>query len=238
MEKESSLINRMKRVEYFKNLSAQDITTIIRSGEFLHIPAETIIFHEGAPSYGLCVLLRGEIHLYSLGEEGQENIIAVIQPVIMFNEVPAIDCLPNPVSAIAFRSSLIWRVNCEDFQMGLERFPKLGLGLLPILARRNRKLISKYADLSFRPVSERLAILLLQKSENGTQVIDRGENTIQQLAAHIATNPVMISRILGDFRDAGIVETNRRKIVVRQPEALAKLASFEFDASKINVYKD
>lgn len=238
MERESSLISRMKQVEYFKKLSAQDITTIVRSGEFLHFPAETMIFQEDACSYGMCVLLKGEVHLYKVGEEGQENIMAVILPVIMFNEAAAIDCLPNPVSAVAFKSSFIWRVNCKDFQAGLERFPKLGLGLLPILARRNRKLISKYADLSFRPVSERLAILLLQISERGEKAIDRSENTIQQLAAHIATNPVMISRILGEFRDAGIVETSRQKIIILHPEELAEQASIELDKPELSILKD
>lgn len=227
MDKESSLIDRMKKVEYFNNLTTGDITTILRSGEFLRIPADSIIFHEEESCYGLCVLLRGEVHLYKLGREGQEDIIAVIKPVIMFNEVPAIDSLPNPVTALAYKTSLIWRADCKSFQEGLKRFPKLGLGLLPVLARRNRKLINKYADLAFRPVRERLAIILLVKSRQGTEEIDRGENTIQQLAAHVASNPVVISRILGEFRDLGLVESNRKFIVVKKPNELALLAHLD-----------
>lgn len=225
MEKESTLIGRMKRVEYFKNLSTRDITLILRSGEFLRISAGSTLFHEEAACFGLCVLLRGEIHLYKLGDQGQENIIAVIKPVIMFNEVAAIDCQSNPMSAIAFKNSLVWRVSCRDFHEGLERFPKLGLGLLPVLARRNRKLIAKYADLSFRPVRERLAILLLERSELGKIDIVRKENTTQQMAAHIATTAVVISRMLGEFRDKGLIECDRHQIRVIKPYELAELAS-------------
>ena len=225
METESSLIGKMKRVEYFKSLSTRDITLILRSGEFLRTTARNTLFHEESPCFGLCVLLRGEIHLYKLGSQGQENIIAVIKPVIMFNEVAAIDSQPNPVSAIAFKNSLVWRVSCEGFHEGLNRFPKLGLGLLPVLARRNRKLISKYADLSFRPVRERLAILLLEKSKLGNREIIRSENTIQQMAAHIASTSVVISRVLGEFRNEGLVECSRQSILVTNPTELAEVAS-------------
>jgi CRP/FNR family transcriptional regulator len=227
MENESSLIGRMKQVEYFKKLSTRDITMILRSGEFLRVSAGNTLFHEEAPCFGLCVLLRGEIHLYKMGNQGQENIIAVIKPVIMFNEVSAIDSRPNPISAIAFKNSLIWRVSCKDFHEGLERFPKLGLGLLPVLARRNRKLITKYADLSFRPVRERLAILLLEKSNLGSNEILRSENTTQQMAAHVASSAVVISRMLGDFRDRGLVECSRHHICVIKPYELADLASLD-----------
>ena len=238
MEKESSLINRMRQVEYFKGLSTQDIAMIVRSGEFLRVPAGTMLFQEDTPCYGLCVLLRGEIHLYKLGEEGQENIIAVIQPVIMFNEAAAIDCDPNPVTAIAYKNSFVWRVGCKSFHEGLERFPKLGIGLLPVLARRNRKLIQKYSDLSFRPVRDRLAILLLKKSDQGKDVINREENSIQQLAAHIAANPVVVSRILGELREAGLVESNRQEIVVLQPDKLANLVSLDLDQPELKPSKD
>ena len=148
MDNETSMIERMKRVEYFRKLSTRDITTILRSGQFIRKPAGDFLFLEDEPCFGLCVLLRGEIHLYKLGTEGQEDIIGVIKPVIMFNEVPAIDTLPNPVSALAYKTSLVWRTDCKSFHEGLAMFPQLGIGLLPVLARRNRRLISKYADLS------------------------------------------------------------------------------------------
>jgi CRP-like cAMP-binding protein len=236
MDKESSLIERMKKVEYFKNLSTTDILVIIRSGEFLRFNPDTTIFYEEAACYGLCVLLRGEINLYKLGTEGQENIIGVIEPVIMFNEVPAIDRQPNAVTAITTKQSLIWRVDCERFHEGLHKFPRLGLGLLPILARRNRKLIEKYADLSFRPVKERLAILLLELSSQGKKEIDRSEHTIQELAAHIASDPVVVSRILGDFRDSGLIKSDRKRIVVLEPAGLAKVALLDlFQVDKIHL---
>ncbi len=224
-----SLIERMKRIIHFQNLSERDLLTILQAGEFKRSKAGSTIFYESDPCFGLCVLLKGEVHLYKLGPEGQENIIAVIKAVIMFNEIAAIDGGANPVTAMAHKNCLVWRTDYDSFQFGLQKFPGLGLGLLPILARRNRKLIAKYADLSFRPVRERLAILLLEISKYGKRSIKRKDHTIQQMAAHTATVPVVISRTLGEFRDEGHIECSRDKVIVHHPDELAKLALLDLD---------
>jgi CRP/FNR family transcriptional regulator len=224
-----SLIEKMKRIIHFQNLSESDLLTILQAGKFKRYSPGSTIFYESDPCFGLCVLLKGEVHLYKLGPEGQENIIAVINAVIMFNEVAAIDGEPNPVSAITHKSCLIWKTDYETFHLGLQKFPGLGVGLLPVLARRNRKLIAKYADLSFRPVRERVAILLLDLSSYGEDIIFRKEHSIQQMAAHTATVPVVISRTLGEFRDEGFIESNRDQIIIHRPKALASLALLDFE---------
>lgn len=223
------LVSRMKRLSHFRLLSDGDILTIIRAGRIRTFgPGQTILV-EGDPCSGLYVLLGGEVHLYKLGPEGQENIIAVIRPVIMFNEVSVLDGGPNSATAIAFKRSVVWIADRETFEIGLKRFPQLGLGLLPILARRNRMLADRYADLSFRPVRERLAILLLELSEHGRVEINRRENTIQQMAARAATVPVVISRKLGELKNAKLVECSRTTIRVLDPQGLADIALFRFD---------
>ena len=85
---------------------------------------------------------------------------------------------------------------------------------------------------------DRLAILLLKKSDQGKDVINREENSIQQLAAHIAANPVVVSRILGELREAGLVESNRQEIVVLQPDKLANLVSLDLDQPELKPSKD
>jgi CRP/FNR family transcriptional regulator len=219
----------MKRLKHFKQLSEGDILTIIRAGRIRVFPPGDTIFMEDDPCSGLYVLLTGQVHLYKIGLGGQENIISVIRPVIMFNEVSVLDGGPNLVSAVAYKRSTIWMTDLENFKYGLERFPELGLGLLPILARRNRRLVSRYADLSFRPVRERLAILLLELSEHGGLVINRKENTIQQLAARTATVPVVISRTLGELKDDGFIECTRSTIRVADPKGLAEMALIKLD---------
>ena len=226
-----SLAQRMKRLIPFKNYSDRDIIKIVQAGTIKKYPAGNTIFFEEDPCFGLCVLLKGEVHLCKIGPEGQEGIMGVIKPVIMFNEIAAIDGGVNPGTAIAFKYSIIWSIKPDVFQEGLKSFPEMGIGLLPILAKRNRALIAKYSDLSFRPVRERMALLLLELSDQGEKEIVRKNHAIQQMAAHISTSPVVISRILGELREEGLVRCDRITITIIEPERLIDITMASMEPS-------
>jgi CRP-like cAMP-binding protein len=218
------LIARMRKLKHFANLDAAEIRTIIDAGEIKHYPFDVTLFLEGHACAGLYVLLSGQVHLYKTGPNGRETLLAVVNPVIMFNEVAVLDVGENPVTAITVQAGEMWKISCDAFQAVLQRYPQLALGLLPVLAARNRLLIEQYEDLSFLSVRARTAKLLLMLSEFGRKVIDRRENTIAQMAAMISTSPEPLSRSLSYFRDHGLVTCSRVEISVDEPENLAQKA--------------
>jgi CRP-like cAMP-binding protein len=220
----SELISRMSRLEHFKNLSAGELEAIIDIGRIRSFPENSRLFLEEEPCAGLFVLLSGQVHLIKISPQGQENVIGVICPVIMFNEVAVLDGGPNPVTAVTFKESVIWRASRERFTHVLNRYPKIALGLLPILASRNRWLIAQYEDLSFLSVRARTAKLLLELSDFGLKPINRREYSINDLAARVATVPEAISRSLSFFRDKQLISSSRVEIVVEQPQKLARIA--------------
>lgn len=173
------------------------------------------------------VLLKGQVNLCKVGPHGQTSIIATIDPVIMFNEVAVLDGGANPFCARAVQDCLIWQISYEAFQHILNKHPQIGLGLLKVLARRNRKMLEQYEDLSFRPVLARVAKLLLDLSENGTKKIQRSDHPIHQLAARIASVPEAISRSLTTLKAQGVIEYDRAVIRVVAPEELARLAQVD-----------
>ncbi|MEJ2706501.1 MAG: Crp/Fnr family transcriptional regulator [Anaerolineales bacterium] len=224
-----SLIDRIGAVSHFKGLPRTALKDIVVSGQVLHYSPDQVIFREQEPCSGLYVLFKGEVHLYKIGPQGQETIIGMIEPVIMFNEVSVLDGGPNPVSALAHQGVIVWRVGYERFQMLMERYPPVGLSLLRVLARRNRLLLAHCADLTFRSVLGRTAKILLDLSENGQKTIDRREYSNQVLAARVATVPEPISRSIQSLRHSGLIACSRSWIRVNQPARLAELAQIEPD---------
>lgn len=215
---------RLKTVAYFHALSEADLETIIAAGNIDHYAEGAVIFHEGAPCAGMFVLLEGRVHLRKFGPEGQEQIMAIVDPVIMFNEVPVLDGGPNVATAIASQPCTTWSIHCDAFQALLRRYAIVGLGLLRVLARRNRYLISQYEDLSFRSVVARTAKLLLDLSGQGAAAINRRAHPNVELAARIATGPEPFSRSLRLLQKQGHIACTRGQIVVLHAEALAELA--------------
>lgn len=201
-----------------------DLTTIVTAGQVRRFQAGETMFHETQPCAGMHVLVSGLVHLYKAGPQGQENIIKVVRPVTMFNEVTVLDSGPNPVCARAVQDCLVWQVGYEPFQTLLRRHPEIAIGLLKVLAARNRQLLDHYQDLSFRPVQARVAKLLLELSENGQRRIARREHSISQMAAQVASVPEAVSRALGELARRGVLFSTRAEIRVLDAKALGEAA--------------
>ena len=226
------LAERMGNVSHFKKLPLNDRLTIVRAGQMRYISAGSMIFSEGDPCAGMFVLLRGRVHLCKTGPQGQESIIAVLEPVIMFNEVALLDGGSNPYSAMANKNCLIWQISCESYNTLLERYTQepfmhLSLGLLGIMAERYRQLINHYADLSFLTVPVRVAKLIYELSEEGQHTIQRKNISIQEMAARTSTVPEAISRALNFLRCQGMIATSRSEISILDGEELKRIAQIE-----------
>ena len=224
MENTPNLIESLKSVRHFRNLSLPELTMVVMAGKIRRFQANAMIFHENDPCAGMFVLLKGRVHLCKLGPQGQVNIMTVIEPVIMFNEVAVLDGESNPLTAIAVENSMVWQVSHASFQTLLECIPQVGLSLLRVLARRNREMIAHYEDLSFRSVMARTAKMLLDLSDNGRRPILRRNCSIEEMASRIATVPEAISRSLNTIKSSGTISLSRTEISILSRAKLAELA--------------
>lgn len=219
-----TLIRRLGNVPHFKGLPETALKEIVISGQILRYSADSSIFSEGTQCSGLFVLFTGRVHLCKLGVQGQETIIAVINPVIMFNEVTVIDGGLNPVTAIAVEDCITWQIGCERFQMLMERYPRMGTGLLRVMATRNRLMLSHIEDLISRPILARVAKSLLDLSQSGHKAINRHRHSNKEIASRVATVHEAVSRSIKSLQDSGAIEYTRDEISVISIERLAELA--------------
>ena len=227
------LPGRMRRVAHFQRLSDAELRDIIAAGQVRAFPADTAIFNEGEACAGLHVLLSGQVQLCKHSLQGQMSIVALIEPVIMFNEVAALDRGPNPYTAMTASDSMVWRVDAAGMDQILSRYPALALGLLRILAARNRLLMAQFEDLSFRSVLARTAKLILQLSKEGAEPIDRRRHPNHRLAAQISTVPEAFSRALKLLRQEGVISCAESAITVIDPARLAEQAQVIADAALV-----
>lgn len=220
----AELTARLSRVNHFRDLKPEEIRRIIQDGQLRRFARDQVVFSEGEPAAGLHVLLSGKVQACKLSPQGQLSILAVFEPVLMFNEVAALDGGPNPVTVIALEDSLIWTMAGDALQAVILRYPALGLGILRVMANRNRRLIAHFEDLSFRSVLGRTAKLLLELSDQGSQPVDRRQHPNHQLAARIATVPEAFSRALKALREQGAIECSKLHIRVLKPGYLHETA--------------
>lgn len=228
-----NLVSRLSKVRHFRVLPPTAIYEIVSAGQVQTFAAGSTIFHEGWECAGLFVLLRGTVHLCKTSYQGQESIISVIEPVIMFNEVAALDSGENPFTALAEEKCTTWFISHQRFLSLVEKYPVLGLSLLNVLAKRNRRLIEKYEDLIARPVKARTAKIILDLSAYGSHPVDRITHSNQFIAASISTVPEAVSRSIKSLREAGVIECTRTQIFVNNPDELADFAQVEQDMFRL-----
>ncbi len=223
MEKYVSLL---KGVPHFKYLKPSDLLRIINSGQVKQFKSDRYIYTEGESSAGMFVLFSGKVNLCHYGCEGQMQIFSVIEPVIMFNEVTAIDGGPNPATAIAVKDCLTWNIGYEAFENLVKQYPDptIGLAMLRVLAGRTRDLIDLCGDLSFRSVLSRTSKLIYDLSNKGTKPISRNDYPLIDLSARVATAPESVSRSLSWLNKREIITTDRNLITVINISHLLEIA--------------
>lgn len=219
MEKYISLL---RNVSFFNNFNLFDLRRILNAGQFKRYQQGNFIFHETDPSAGMFVLFTGQVQLCNYGGEGQVQIISVIKPVTMFNEITAIDGGPNPTSALADRDCFTWNIGCDAFQDLVMHYPDpaLGLAMMRVMAKRTRELIDRCEDLSFKSVLNRTIKLILELSEYGKMTIDRNQYSLDDLAARIATVPESVSRSINLLDKQGLIACDRNRIMILKVEEL------------------
>jgi CRP/FNR family transcriptional regulator len=205
-------------------------------GRIAHgIPAKSLEVgeHVYTPTYRgeiFYLLLEGRVRIYRL-EAGQEVTISVLEAGEMFGEAAFTSRNGKGSYAQAIAASKIAFLNRSTFYRLIQRDPELGIRTIELLGERLSFYEQRIADLGLKKVPARLASLILQLVESDGIVTGKGRYrlsahyTHEQLALMVGAKRVAVSRAMKGLREAGAVKTGRRRIVVKDAEALRRIAN-------------
>jgi CRP/FNR family cyclic AMP-dependent transcriptional regulator len=219
-------------------LSEVDLLAVLsreQLGRIVHgIPAKSFEVgeHVFTPTYRgriFFLLLEGRVRIYRL-EAGQEVTISVLEAGEMFGEAAFTSRAGKGSYAQAIAVSRVAFLNRSTFYRLIRRDPELGIRAIELMGERLSFYEQRIADLGLKKVPARLASLILQLVESDGIVTGKGRYrlnahyTHEQLALMIGAKRVAVSRAMKGLREAGAVETGRRRIVVKDAEALGRIA--------------
>ena len=218
-EKTKSLL---KGVPYFRGLDDKALEVIALEVIVHHYRAGELIFLEGDPVAGLHLVVEGLGKVYRLSEGGREHIMVTLGPGDSCNEVPVIDGGPNPANFGAIQDSRVWVISEEAMTRLRHQFPPLNEMIIKNLAMRCRQLVQRIYNLSFLPVTGRLAAFLLQQGDEKT-ALNRQQWTQDEIAAHLGTVREMVGRAFKELQEAGLIRLDRHRIEIVDREGLEAL---------------
>ncbi len=221
-ERPASEIEVVRSVPYFAHLDETALKAVAQGAISRQYGAGEIIFLEGDPCAGLCIVEKGRVKLYKVSPEGREQVVKWLGPGEFFNEVAVLDGGPNPVSAMAVLKSTLRVIGRDTMLDLLTRHPAIAVGVIEHLAARARHLLSLVEDLSLRSVSSRVAKLLVSEAAASDRA--RRQLTQQQMAAQLGTVREMVSRALHSFEEERLIRFDRHRIVILDREGLERKA--------------
>lgn len=193
------------------------------------VDAGGIFYSQGEPAASFFVLRDGRVKLSQISAAGHEIILRVIAAGEPLGAVAAIEASAvYPVTATAVETSHAYAWDGEAMRALMVRCPSIALNAARLIAQRLHDLQRQHREMMTERVDSRIARALLRLLPHSGRPVRRGVEIAfplsqQELAQMAGTTLFTVSRTLGEWEEKGLIETSRRRVVIRQPQALLSI---------------
>ena len=174
----------------------------------------SVLFTQGEEPHALYFVQSGRVKWHKVSEDGNEQILQVVERGQAVGLVALLDRKPYVAAATVVEDATVWVLTVADFDRMVLRHPQLALLVMSMLGDGVRWLLEHVHAMSNRSAHERVASVLIRKAEPGKD----GHRTIpltHQEIAHLAGMArETVSRVLADFQRRGAVQLARNVVIL------------------------
>ncbi|MCH7345707.1 Crp/Fnr family transcriptional regulator [Pelomonas sp. CA6] len=210
-----SNLDLIRRVPLFSLLTADQAQSIADSVVKRRFKRGELVVEQGTKSNALFILLNGRARVLTADNRGREVILAVLQPGDYVGEMSLIDNEPHSATVRAEVQTDMLVLGRAEFARCLPEPNSLAYGILRGLVARLRNADRQIESLALLDVYGRVARTLLDmaEEEKGVKII-RGKVSRQDMAKVVGASREMVSRVMKDLEDRGVIETLENGSVV------------------------
>jgi CRP-like cAMP-binding protein len=167
-----------------------------------------IIVEQGRKSDALFILLSGRARVVTSDSRGREVILAVFEPGDYLGEMSLIDNEPHSATVRAEVQTDVLVLGRTEFSACLPDSSSLSYSILRGLVARLRNADRQIESLALLDVYGRVARALLDMAQDdeGVRII-RSKVSRQDLAKVVGASREMVSRVMKDLEERGLIET-------------------------------
>lgn len=191
------------------------------------VPAREMIFYKGDPATEVFVLRSGKVKVSVPREEGREIIIDILGPGQVFGEMAALEGTEHQATVTALETTELEVMDRQEFVTLLEKCPETATKLLMILCTRLRRANELAQEISFLPLSMRLAKKLWKLAKAYGVQTPRGirinvQLYQQELGSLVGTSRESINKQLSLWQAEGLISMEQGFLVINQPAGFAE----------------
>ena len=216
-----------ERHALFGILSAEEIDALVLRARFEQYPAGHLIFARGTAGRSMMAVLSGGVRISTTSPNGREVVLAIINPGEVFGEMALLDGGERTADAIALSDCGLLVIDQRDFIPFLESRTDLCIRFLRLLSQRLRRTDELVEMALFERLETRLAKALVQLASSGDGC-QAGPPFLlrvsqQELSDMVGAARENVNKLLRTWQRAGLLELGKRRIVIRDLDALERL---------------
>ena len=223
---------RLLNSDMFGALGDAARRAVAEAGAVRKIPAGATVFGQGDPGLTCHSLLEGRVKIVQTQLNGSQSVLRFIGPGEMYGTVAAMMDKPFPADAIAVVDSveIVWSV--AAMRRLMRAWPEIGINSTASAGEQLFELHRRVGDLTSERVEQRIARALIRLGEQAGRATETGLEidfpvTRQDLAEMAGATLHTVSRTLAAWDQRGVTASARRRIVIRDADALAALSAGE-----------
>ncbi|MGK7898392.1 MAG: Crp/Fnr family transcriptional regulator [Xenococcus sp. (in: cyanobacteria)] len=225
-EQISKISQFIANTQMFNNLPSEHLQAISEITKLETYQKKEAIFWEGEAGVGFFIVFSGKVKVFKCSPEGKEQILHIFMRGEHFAEVPAFDGKCYPASAEALTKTELLFFPRKEFLKLLESQPTIAINMLSVFAKYLRLFAKLIEDLSLKEVPGRLAVYLLELSDNSPDPSEvELDMTKSQLAASLGTIPETLSRVFGKLSEQKLISLDGKSIKLLNISALRVLSA-------------
>ncbi|HRN45019.1 MAG TPA: Crp/Fnr family transcriptional regulator [Flavobacterium sp.] len=209
-----------------KTLTKEELLTLSDCKTSHIIKKGDAIFEEGENVNGIYCIKEGVCKLTKLSANGKDHIVKLVTRGELLGQRSMISDEPVNLSAIALEDMQVCFIPKTEVMGYFDKNNQFSLSVMKSICG-DLNADDHLVNLAQKTVKERLAETLLylhdtfgKKEDNSLKVVLSRD----ELASMIGTATESCIRLLSDFNKLGLIELNGKKIVLKDINALKKLA--------------
>jgi CRP/FNR family transcriptional regulator, cyclic AMP receptor protein len=216
-------------------LSDHDREALLGLGTLRQYTPGMALLAEGDKSTHLFLLIDGCVKVTATNEDGHVALLAIRVGGDLVGELSSLDGNPRSATVTVAGSLVSRRISQQEFHAFLRDHPIAALAVSSSIARKLRSATRRWVDFNGRDVRARLARVLVELARSyGRPAVGGVEIGISltqpELAGLIGAGEPTVHKALADLRRRGVMSVGYRKMIIKEPSALAAIAGL--DAAK------
>ncbi len=224
----------LRDVDIFQDLTPDEVEVLGNRAPMKMVEAGATFYSPEDASEVLFILKSGRVRIYRLSPDGKALTTAIIEAGTIFGEMAILGQGMHDSYAESMTPCVLCLMSRDDVKHLLLGDVRIALRITETMGRRLLEAERRLSDFAFKSLPERIATILvtLVESEPPRLSIWPGRTsrpelrfTHEQLAEMVGTHRETATKVLNEWREQGLIELKRGKVVLLDLEALRRLSA-------------